>query len=66
MKGVCLGRRFYQQMFVMVLFAPVFVCAGELYPGVARVVFQVAVMALFVGMVLYLSWRGWIEKCPSD
>ena len=45
-------------------------CGGSLTPmsgwsTKTRIVFQVAVGALFVGMVLYLVWRGWIEKRPK-
>ena len=56
MKGMYLGRRFYRQMFGAVLLTPVVVYVASLYP----------VITLGVGLVLYLGWRGWIEKRPSD
>ena len=56
MKGMYLGRRFYRQMFGAVLLTPVVVYVASLYP----------VITLGVGLVLYLDWRGWIEKRPSD
>ena len=65
MKGMYLGRRFYRQMFSLVLLIPAVLYAGSLYPDIGRVVAQVAVGSLFVGAVLYLGWRGWIEKEPK-
>ena len=62
MKGMYLGRRFYRQMFGLVLLIPVVMYAAALYPVIARVIFQGVAAALFVGMVLYLAWRGWIEQ----
>ena len=54
MKGIYLGRTFYRKMFGLVLLIPVVVYAAWLYPGVTLV----ALGTLFVGMVLYLGWRG--------
>ena len=62
MKGMYLGRRFYRQMFGLVLLIPVVMYAAALYPVIAGVIFQGVAAALFVGMVLYLAWRGWIEQ----
>lgn len=58
MKGMYLGRRFYRQMFGLALLIPVVVYTAWLYPVIALSV----IVALFVGVVLYLGWRGWIEK----
>ena len=66
MKGMYLGRRFYRQMFGLVLLIPVVMYTASLYPVMTLVVFQVALGALFVGMVLYLAWRGWIDPGGSS
>ena len=41
MKGMYLGRRFYRQMFGLVLLIPVVMYTALLYPVIALVVFQV-------------------------
>ena len=61
MKGMYLGRRFYRQMFGLVLLIPAVVYTAWLYPVITLGV----IVALFVGVVLYLGWRGWIEKVPK-
>ena len=41
MKGMYLGRRFYRQMFGLVLLIPVVMYTALLYPVIARGVFEV-------------------------
>ena len=62
MKEIYLGRRFYRQMFGAVLLFPVVIYVAWLYPAITLGV----MVAAGVGLVLYLGWRGWIEKRPSD
>ena len=62
MKEIYLGRRFYRQMFGAVLLLPVVMYVAWQYPAISLGVW----VALGVGLVLYLGWRGWIEKRPSD
>ena len=53
-------------MFGLVLLIPVVMYTASLYPVIARGVFQVALVALFVGMVLYLAWREWVDPGGSS
>ena len=66
MKGVCLGRKFYRKMFGLVLLIPVVLYIAMYTASLALSVFRIVFGALLVGIVLYLAWRGWIEKRPSD
>ena len=47
MKGMVLGRRFYRQMFGLVLLIPVVMYTASLYPVIARAVSQIALGARF-------------------
>ena len=60
-------RKFYRQMLGWILLIPAVGVSSWLLalysPAVALTVF---VVLPFSGMALYLVWKGWIEKEPSD
>ena len=58
MKGMYLGRRFYRQMFGLVLLIPVVMYAASLYPVIARAVSQIALGARFCVGIVLSTWPG--------
>ena len=65
MKGVYLGQKFYRLMLGVVGLLVVYLYVLTL-SGVGEIVAVVVISVVFVGVVLYLVYRGWIEKPPPE
>ena len=70
MKGPYLGRKFYQQIFAILLTGTVYSVSVVVLPypfGYALAVAGlVALGCAVLGFMGYLFWRGWIEKPPPE
>ena len=63
---VYLGRKFYRQMFFIMLLAPVISLGLWLDPDAAMLIMAVSVLLFFFGFMIYVFWLGWIAKPPPE